>query len=195
MRRSSSPSSSRVSEVNVEYANLTNGLLCAPPDARITRLQSTHCEQKRWNDVIEYVGVDLLASLARGDEVIVHDRSERDRVPRAIWQGLSWVRYAAHRAWIGEEPPRELSRGSMDVTSYWAEIWGRHNAEQLPGARLLYHLGPVARGAELSRVWLRGCDCTWEPWEVTQSSLIRRRYGTRYLPPSVHDEPLVTHVA
>lgn len=111
----------------IHFRNLTNGLICPCPawqttNSRVVRIQSTACEQKRWGPIIHEVGADLFYCLAKGDHITVHDRSERQRETRACWQGLSWIRYAAHRAWRDTPPPSEFSRGwGMLLNPYWEQ--------------------------------------------------------------------------
>ncbi len=110
----------------VHFRNLTRGLICECPSwtvhqSRVVRIQSTACEQKRWDAILREVGADFYYCLAKGDAVVVHDRSERNRETRACWQGLSWIRYATHRAWRETEPPIEFSRGGMVLNPYWEE--------------------------------------------------------------------------
>ena len=66
------------------------------------RLQSTWCEQKRWADILAALPDDFLARAALGEEIVVLDYGARADVPRAIWQGLEWVKYALHRSWFEE---------------------------------------------------------------------------------------------
>lgn len=116
----------------IHYANLTRGLLCPHlPGERVhyVRIQSTWCEQKRWGDILVGVGPDMLYRLAVGEAVMVHDLSERDRVSRALWQGLAWVRFACTLAWCDKELPT-LSRNGMDVTAYWASAWRALNGRE-----------------------------------------------------------------
>lgn len=110
--------------MTVHYRNLTNGLCCGhnPLDGRYVRLQSTWCEQKRWADVLTHLSPDLLIHVAFGEDVVVHDRSEKRRLTRACWQGLSWVRFACRRGW-DLEPAVEVSRGGQDMGAYWAVVW------------------------------------------------------------------------
>lgn len=109
------------------YRNLTNGLKCncSTPHCRFIRLQSTACEQKHWDKVLHELGADFYFELARGTTCIVHDKSEKNRETRACWQGLSWIRYACHRAWDGGKPPTEFSRGNMNISPYWEEQFKR----------------------------------------------------------------------
>jgi hypothetical protein len=106
---------------SIHFINLSNGLACADRpegDVHFLRLQSTWCEQKRWADVLATIGPDFLFHLATNDVLIIHDRSERPRLTRALWQGVPWVRYACQRAW-GLPVERALVRGGVDVSTYF----------------------------------------------------------------------------
>ena len=110
----------------IHFRNLTNGLVCDCPrwdvyKTRVVRIQSTACEQKRWDAVLREVGADLFYCIATGDSCIIHDKSEKNRETRACWQGISWIRYATHRAWRDTEPPPEFSRCGMVVSPYWEQ--------------------------------------------------------------------------
>lgn len=88
------------------WINLTNGLQAVRDygltDWRALRLQSTYCEQKRWEDILAAVPDEMLFRLAWGQECRVYDYGARKPQPRACWQGLEWVRYALTRRWTGE---------------------------------------------------------------------------------------------
>jgi hypothetical protein len=88
------------------YLNLTNGIEAwplLPPGAAwgFLRLQSTACEQKRWDFLLQDLDADFLMSLALGVRCVVWDFSRRKAVPRSLYQGAEWVRYALNRAWLG----------------------------------------------------------------------------------------------
>lgn len=103
----------------LHFLNLTNGILCAghAPAPRMMRLQSTWCEQKRWSDIILGVPDDLLYHLAVGTSLCVHDRSERPRVTRALWQGVPFVVMSCWASWHGRFGVVR-SRSGMDVSAY-----------------------------------------------------------------------------
>jgi len=86
------------------WINLTNGLQAISEygltEYSVMRLQSTHCEQKRWEDVLASVPDEFLFRVALGDECVVFDYGARKAVPRAIWQGLEWVKYVLSRRWF-----------------------------------------------------------------------------------------------
>lgn len=144
----------------VHYANLTNGVLCAPEGSRYCRIPSTWCEQKQWGKVLYGAGPDLLAMLAVGRPVVVHDQSERRRRTRAQWQGLSWLRYATARAW-GITPWREFSRGGVDVTHYWER---QYDLLGDTDRRWLEYFGGSVND-RTDRISLNPCDCHRQTWE------------------------------
>jgi hypothetical protein len=108
-------------EVDLEtaehYRNLSRGLLCGPADSKILRIQSTHCEQKLWAQLLWQVPDQLLWDLASGRTIIVHDQSERDRETRAMWQGLQLVRIVTETSWFGE-PTGQYHFGRGGTSAY-----------------------------------------------------------------------------
>jgi len=141
------------------YANLTNGMFCpclrGEADA-FCRIQSTHCEQKRWGDVIVGAGPDLLMRLAMGEKCVVHDVSERPRMTRALWQGVPWIRYACERSW-GIGVSGVASRSGMNVTSYAEQCY----AELSDPVRA--HLAYFGRWSQRGPVQLHACDAATGP--------------------------------
>lgn len=92
------------------FLNLTNGLEFLPDlegeEIHFIRLQSTACEQGRWNYILNTIDADFLMYLALGAHCFVYDMTSRyggRRPSRAIWQGLEWIKYALNRCWFGVE--------------------------------------------------------------------------------------------
>jgi hypothetical protein len=93
------------------YLNLTNGIEAIelfnldPQDVHFIRIQSTTCEQKRWAWLLDNLDTDFLLHLAMGTECIVYDGTTRGRdgVPRALWQGLEFVKYVLEKVWFNQE--------------------------------------------------------------------------------------------
>lgn len=85
------------------YLNLTNGLAGqAYLYDGYVRIQSTACEQKRWDFILQDLDNSVLMYLALGEEVVIVDGGRKP--PRAIWQGLEWIRYVLERWWYGRVP-------------------------------------------------------------------------------------------
>ena len=72
------------------YINLTNGVEAISTlqgDYRFIRIQSTVCEQKLWDRLIQDLDYDFLMNLALGHKCIVYDFGARKPIPRAVYQG------------------------------------------------------------------------------------------------------------
>lgn len=110
--------------MSAHFVNLSNGLKCGhqPDRPHYLRIQSTWCEQKRWNDILITASADLLYHLATGEHVIVHDKSEKDRVTRALWQGMAWIVYACERSW-GLPARKPIMRNGHNATGYFHGVF------------------------------------------------------------------------
>ena len=107
------------------YINLSNGiefLSHIPSDlpARFIRIQSTWCEQKRWEDILLHLDNDLLFNLAIGNQCIIADTSIHT-ISRALWQGVPWIEYALNKAWFNKEIKAFVR--SHNVSKYFEGIY------------------------------------------------------------------------
>ena len=129
------------SKRRAHFINLTNGIEALdklPPDLQnnvnFVRIQSSKCEANDFYGILQDVDHNLLFHLATGAECVVYDFGSRgsqwpgaedQKVPRAIWWGLEWIRYALTRTWKlpdGGAPP--TLRG-YNVRSLFDEKLGR----------------------------------------------------------------------
>jgi len=89
------------------YLNLTNGLEALPlfkdHNYKVTRIQSTACEQDRLVFIISDLDNGFLFDLAAGKECIVVDFSNKHVLSRALWQGIPWIEYVLNRVWFDKE--------------------------------------------------------------------------------------------
>mmetsp|Transcript_1782 Transcript_1782/g.4509 ORF Transcript_1782/g.4509 Transcript_1782/m.4509 type:complete len:334 (-) Transcript_1782:585-1586(-) len=94
------------------FVNLTNGLEALPLLHELglhynyIRIQSTACEQQKWESLIVDLDANLLMSLALGQCCLVWDYGSRHLAtgnPRALWLGLEFIRYACTKMWLGRE--------------------------------------------------------------------------------------------
>lgn len=112
----------------IDFFNLTRGLLCEHhqnhPNPHYLRIQSTLLEQTQFSRVLETVGPDLLYHLAVGSRTCVHDVSERPRVTRALWQGMTWISFACERLWglSYEEATPPIMRNGHNTAAYFDRI-------------------------------------------------------------------------
>lgn len=86
------------------YLNLTNGieffLSRSNADIGFIRIQSTACEQKRWEYILSEIDYDFLMNLVIGNKCIVVDYSAKKNIPRSIYQGLEWIKFVLDRVWF-----------------------------------------------------------------------------------------------
>lgn len=103
-------------EVNY-YVNLTNGIEAIPAlcdvvgtGYKFIRIQSTSCERHMWDKLIQDLDYDFLMNLALGKRCVVVDFGARKKVPRAVYQGLEFVRYVLYRRWLDKEYQTNINR-------------------------------------------------------------------------------------
>lgn len=120
------------------FANLTRGVACAPRTALLCRIQSTQCEAGQWERVLQSVPDEMIARAALGQFIVVHDRSEKPRETRAMWQGLTLAKITMELRWFGELRSRyAIQRGGNSSLQYLKNV-----ASELPKhvtARLDYY--------------------------------------------------------
>lgn len=87
------------------YLNLTNGIEFLEKNniqnLQFVRLQSTACEQKRWEFILQDLDYSFYLNLAIGNTCIIIDYSARKQVPRSIYQGLEWIKFVLYKVWYG----------------------------------------------------------------------------------------------
>lgn len=137
------PPSSRRSTVAPCYAvshfiNLTNGIQAIQDykltDYRFIRLQSTACEQKRWGEILNTLSDDFMVAAALGNNCIVYDYGANKNVPRAVWQGVEWVKFALLKRW---HDMAYLPQGRAKSSgAYFAEVFA--SLDKKTKARLDY---------------------------------------------------------
>lgn len=140
----------------LHFLNLTNGLACDIPGARICRIQSTWCEQKQWGRILTTVSPELLYRLSTGNLCVIHDRSERDRESRTCWQGIPWISYACRRAWGHPQTPALVRRG-LNVTTYFALCYDKLSAHERAWVRSFARYGGIA--PDLRSCWKGPFSC------------------------------------
>lgn len=105
------------------FLNLTNGIEALPKIKSLgepysfIRIQSSLCEAKNWQKLLAELDYDFLMHLAIGDTCAVHDYSQQKESPRAIFQGLQFIRYVLERRWFGFQG-KILIKGK-DCTEYY----------------------------------------------------------------------------
>ena len=107
-----------------EALALLDGAGVSPEQISFMRLQSSHCEAQDYAGILANLDHNLLMHLALGFDCRVYDFGsrgndweamdgtlERRYVPRAIWWGLEWSRFALTRMWKLPSGDPPLLRG------------------------------------------------------------------------------------
>jgi hypothetical protein len=68
------------------------------------------CEQKNWDRIIQELDYDFLMNLAIGNECVVYDCGAKKEIPRAIYQGLEFIKYILFKRWYNIEYKTDISR-------------------------------------------------------------------------------------
>lgn len=108
----------RIEEIQND-SRYQKGFLDGLSPVGLVRIQSTWCEQKRWDKILQDLDYGFLLDLALGHDVVVYDASAQKDVSRALYQGLEWIRYVLTRRWLGKIEPTFVKRN--DVTQYFGE--------------------------------------------------------------------------
>ena len=105
------------------FINLTNGIEFVEDlisyDIYFVRIQSTACEQKRWEFILNDLDYTFLMYIALGYICIVLDTSAHKQVSRALWQGLEWIKFVLNKVWFDREEKTFVRKN--DVTKYFKE--------------------------------------------------------------------------
>lgn len=114
--------------MDIKYLNLTNGLEYANEikDYKVVRIQSTICEAKNWDKLIQDLDYNFLLDLAQGNKIEIYDTSSRKKVSRALFQGVEFIKYAINRRWFNNESIKAIVKG-QDVTPYFKKEYNKLN--------------------------------------------------------------------
>uniref|UniRef100_A0A0G4IDH5 Uncharacterized protein n=1 Tax=Chromera velia CCMP2878 TaxID=1169474 RepID=A0A0G4IDH5_9ALVE len=106
------------------------------------RIPSSVCEKKRPEKLLILADASLLFALACGHPCYVYDlgsRSKHTGVPRAVWQGLEFLKYALHYYWFGEFlESRSGSEGRSRDRWFWKECILKYRVEKKVKKRIRY---------------------------------------------------------
>ena len=117
------------------YLNLTNGIEAFEHmseclfNCGYIRIQSTMCEQKNWNRIIQELDYDFLLNLAIGNRCIVVDYGANKPIPRALYQGVEFIRYTLNRRWFNIDTnvviKRSVTSHGNNSTNYFQSEYNR----------------------------------------------------------------------
>lgn len=106
--------------MNINYINLTNGIEHIPKlefegeSYRFIRIQSTICERKLWDRLIQDLDYDFLMNIALGNKCVIYDYGTRKPIPRAVYQGVEFLKYVLHKRWLNKEYLSDCNRSNGD---------------------------------------------------------------------------------
>jgi len=87
----------------VDFINLSGGLKAVDDynlkNFHVIRIQSTWCEQKRWEDILISLSDDFLFNAALGNTCVIYDYGARKPIPRAVWHGVQWIIFTLNKRW------------------------------------------------------------------------------------------------
>ena len=154
------------------FINLKNGVEAIPTlravgidDYAFVRIQSTLCEVGDMEKMLLELDANLLVSLALGYSCVVYDFGSRDKkrgVPRALWYGLEFTRFALNRYWFdGEDVPTrpccgETRRWRFSTQALVAVQERQETHQVLPQVRAPGGASRIPRGS--ARGSVRGDD-------------------------------------
>ncbi len=115
------------------YLNLTNGIefldkfgdFYKNHEYRFVRIQSSWCEQKHWEYIIADLDYDFLLHLALGFNCIVVDFSQKRDYPRAVFQGIEWIRFVLNKVWFRNTNQALVRVRRNDVTKYFEKQYDK----------------------------------------------------------------------
>lgn len=114
------------------YINLTNGIEAIAqynlPHYSFIRIQSTACEQHLWDKLILDLDYDFLMNVALGNDCIIYDYGTRKPVPRAIYQGIEFIKFVLNKFWYGVSDEVFITRSrnsahKVNVTDYFNKAY------------------------------------------------------------------------
>lgn len=113
----------------INYLNLTNGLesLSDPnlQNIQFIRIQSTICEAKHWERLIQELDNNFLMNIAIGNKCVIHDYSANKPVPRSLYQGLEIIKYVLYRRWFKFDNYQIIIKGHKVGMEYYNTSYKR----------------------------------------------------------------------
>jgi len=87
------------------FINLTNGIEKIPTldEYSFIRIQSTACEQKRWDFILQDLDNNFLMCAALNYECLIFDAGANKSVPRAVYQGIIWIKFVLNKYWLNKD--------------------------------------------------------------------------------------------
>ena len=158
------------------------------------RIQSSRCESNDLDGILSDLDHNLLIHLALGVPCIVYDCGSRGTkwpddeqgISRAIWSGLSWIKYALKRCWISPSSSsmvEEMDKRNEDEKGDNFREEGKN--QQRKSREKEKPVEPIlVRGYDVSPMYSRRYDML--PKKLKK----KLRYYRHYINPNMKDIPL-----
>lgn len=91
------------------FINLTSGIDAIeregldPSQLSFIRIQSSHCEEHQWEQILTGLDSNFLLHAALGRRCIVYDSGSDGDLSKAVYFGLEWIKYVLNRRWLGRD--------------------------------------------------------------------------------------------
>lgn len=108
---------------NKIFINLTSGIeaigLYSLPFDKVSfiRIQSSHCEAHKWEDILLGLDDNFLMHLAMGFNCIIYDFGSHTNNSKALYIGMEWIKYFLARRWFHRDY-KPVVKGK-DITNYY----------------------------------------------------------------------------
>ncbi|KAK9817211.1 hypothetical protein WJX72_011116 [[Myrmecia] bisecta] len=144
------------------FINLTNGIEALPVFAELelpysfVRIQSTMCEQQRFEHLINEVDANLLMHLALGHCCLVWDygsRNKKQGASRAQWYGIEFIRHVLNRVWWHNMTSEVYLRGYRVTPVFDQHINAFHNSTRKRVKYFRQYIPPCRTGPRLYSVY------------------------------------------
>jgi hypothetical protein len=105
------------------FINLSSGIEALPKygisldDVSFIRLQSSHCEAHKWEEILSELDNNFLMHLALGYECIVYDFGSHTNNSKALYIGMEWVKYFLSRRWFHKDYKPIVK--NKDISNYF----------------------------------------------------------------------------
>ena len=111
---------------SLHFINLSNGVEALPLlrglPVSFIRIQSSHCESNNFSGILGGLDSTFLMYLAMGHDCYIYDfgsRNKKRKAPRAVWYGITFIKYALHKMWeLPGEPPTPILRGHNAAAAF-----------------------------------------------------------------------------
>jgi hypothetical protein len=111
------------------FINLTSGLEAIdrlkldPQNISFIRIQSSHCEEHCWEQILDELDSNFLMCAALGIHCVVFDSGSQNDFSKAIYFGLEWIKFVLNKRWFGRNYIPNVK--GKDTTEYFVQEYAK----------------------------------------------------------------------